>query len=507
MRIGGLASGMDIDSIVRDMMAVQKMPLDKLMQKKAFTEWQQDAFRETNLAFSNLRTSASNLRLQSSFNAYSAVSSNPSSVGVATTASAMSGTYSVKVNSVASSAKMHSAEEILNSAGDPASASNRIQVTGTQTITIKDAAGAAIGDPIEIDNTMTYADVATKIEAASAGGVPELRASFDNTTSRFFFSTKGMGENQNFTMDFSNAELANQVVNNGANSITTIPTDPVTTVDHITSAKSGEVEVDGIVIGDLATNKTTVNGLTLNLVQASADISTIKVQSNAEKPAQMIKDFVEQYNETISTIEKQLIEKRYPDFQPLSDEQKKEMSEKEVELWEEKARSGLLRNDPLLRSALQDLRQEFMNPVDGIADGNIEMLSQIGINTGNYREGGKLFINEAKLNEVLTNNPDEVMELFTKSDATGLGIGERVYGKLNDIVSSLSSKAGSQTTGVDNSTLSKNIRQMNEDINRWQDKLIRVEDRYWKQFTAMEKALNQMNQQSVWMQQNMFGGM
>jgi flagellar hook-associated protein 2 len=48
---------------------------------------------------------------------------------------------------------------------------------------------------------------------------------------------------------------------------------------------------------------------------------------------------------------------------------------------------------------------------------------------------------------------------------------------------------------------------MNDDISKWQDRLTRVEDRYWNQFSAMEKAMNQMNQQSVWMQQNMFGGM
>ncbi|MCP6134974.1 flagellar filament capping protein FliD, partial [Klebsiella pneumoniae] len=78
------------------------------------------------------------------------------------------------------------------------------------------------------------------------------------------------------------------------------------------------------------------------------------------------------------------------------------MSENEIELWEEKARSGLLRNDPVLKSAMEDLRRAFMDSVKGIAPGNINLLSQIGINTGNYTEGGKLFIDENKLNEVLS---------------------------------------------------------------------------------------------------------
>jgi flagellar hook-associated protein 2 len=190
----------------------------------------------------------------------------------------------------------------------------------------------------------------------------------------------------------------------------------------------------------------------------------------------------------------------------LSDEQKKDMTEKEIELWEDKARSGLLRNDPVLKSAMQDLRRAFMDSVTGLAEGNINHLSQIGINTGSYTEGGKLFIDEKKLSEALTNKPDEVMALFTTRDAAGNGVGARVYDTLNNIVKNLSEKAGSSSSSVDNSTLSKKIKQMNDEISRWQDRLTRVEDRYWKQFTAMEKALSQMNSQSAWMQQNLFGG-
>ncbi|MDN3439169.1 flagellar filament capping protein FliD [Planococcus sp. APC 3900] len=492
MRVGGLASGMDTDSIVKDMMKIQKMPLDKLMQQKVFTEWQQEAIRDTNLSMTNLRTSASNLRLQSSFNSYSATSPTPNSFTVATTANAMSGSYKVQVTSVASAAKLNSANPVTNSAGTAAKSTDQIGVAGKITIgTIS----------IDVASTDTFADVAKNLQDKTAASVPALRASFDNTTSRFFIATKGMGSEQAFTMEFKNAdgtaasaELANKIMNNsGATSATAI------------GAADGEIMFDNIKIEGLKTNQTTVNGVTVNLLQAGAE-ATINVQSNPEKPLAMIKDFVDKYNETIENLQKQLVEKRYPDFQPLSDEQKKDMTEKEIELWEDKARSGLLRNDPVLKSAMQDLRRAFMDSVTGLAEGNINHLSQIGINTGSYTEGGKLFIDEKKLSEALTNKPDEVMALFTTRDAAGNGVGARVYDTLNNIVKNLSEKAGSSSSSVDNSTLSKKIKQMNDEISRWQDRLTRVEDRYWKQFTAMEKALSQMNSQSAWMQQNLFGG-
>ncbi|MBD8014891.1 flagellar filament capping protein FliD [Planococcus wigleyi] len=492
MRVGGLASGMDTDSIVKDMMKIQKMPLDKLMQQKTFTEWQQEATRDTNLSMTNLRTSASNLRLQSSFNSYSATSPTPNSFTVATTANAMSGSYQVQVISVASAAKLNSANSVTNSAGTAAKSTDQIGVAGR--ITIGDIS-------IDVASTDTFADVAKNLQDKTAASVPALRASFDNTTSRFFIATKGMGADQNFTLEFKNAdgtaastELANKIMNNsGATSATA------------TGAADGEIMFDNIKIEGLKTNQTTVNGVTVSLLQAGTEV-TINVQSNPEKPLAMIKDFVDKYNETIENLQKQLVEKRYPDFQPLSDEQKKDMTEKEIELWEDKARSGLLRNDPVLKSAMQDLRRAFMDSVTGLAEGNINHLSQIGINTGSYTEGGKLFIDEKKLSEALTNKPDEVMALFTTRDAAGNGVGARVYDTLNNIVKNLSEKAGSSSSSVDNSTLSKKIKQMNDEISRWQDRLTRVEDRYWKQFTAMEKALSQMNSQSAWMQQNLFGG-
>src|SRR5690606_7993389 len=148
----------------------------------------------------------------------------------------------------------------------------------------------------------------------------------------------------------------------------------------------------------------------LNLVETGS--STLTVQADTTKTFDKIKVFIDKYNETIADIEKQLVEKRYPDFQPLSAEQKKDMTDNDIELWEEKSRSGLLRNDPILKSAIQELRRSFTNPVEGMPAGSINMLSQIGINTGTWSEGGKLFIDEDKLKKALTDKPDQVMALF-----------------------------------------------------------------------------------------------
>lgn len=490
MRISGLATGMDTDQLVKDLMAAEKMPMDRLTQKKMWMEWQQESYREFNLTLSNLRTSTSNLRFSSAFNAYSATSSNTGSLGVSTTASAMTGSYTAEVIRVASAAKVNSSAAIETTPGVKAQSSAQIGTAGTITVTGSGGTTATV----DVTATMTFADVARKIQDSTATSVPALRASFDNTTSRFFITSKGMGADQNFSMTFSDAALADKVVNNGG-----------TTTAMTTNGQDGEVNFDGIPITGLKSNQTTVNGLTLNLTQVG--ISTITVKSDTTKPLESIKSFVEDYNKAIAEIEAKLIEKRYPDFQPLTDEQKKAMTENEIELWEEKSRSGLLRNDPTLQTAILELRKGMTGAVDDLGLlGNISTLSEIGIKTGSYTNGGKLFIDEAKLQKALADKPDEVMNLFTKKTGD-LGIAERVYQGLGDAVKSLGARAGNPGSFIDNSALSKSIKRMEKDISNWQDKLSRIEDRYWKQFAAMEKAMNQMNSQSMWMQQNMFGGM
>ncbi|UJF27090.1 flagellar filament capping protein FliD [Planococcus sp. 107-1] len=506
MRIGGLASGIDTDSLVKEMMAAQKLPQDKLTQQKAFTEWQKDAYRDVNLSLSNLRTLASDMRLQSSFNSYSSTATG-SSVTPETTALSVSGSYKVEVISLAAGAKINSAAPIKSFTNSAVSAKSTDAIGTAGSITIKGSGATATDIVVPILATDTYEQVAKKVQEATAAKVPELRMSFDNTTSSFFISTKGMGGDQNFTMNFSTPELAGQVINakdaaNGNAVITNFSTSTAATNTFMKAASNGSVKFDGITVDNLTSNKTTINGLTLNLVETGT--STITVQADPTKTFDKIKGFIDKYNETIADIEKQLVEKRYPDFQPLSAEQKKEMTDNEIELWEEKARSGLLRNDPILRNAMQELRQSFTSPVAGMPAGSINMLSQIGINTGTWSEGGKLFIDEDKLKKALTDKPDQVMALFTnRVDDKNVGVGGRVYDALNNVVKKLSDKAGSPTSLVDNSQITKYIKQMDEEISRWQTRLEKIEDRYWKQFTAMEKAISQMNSQSSWISQSL----
>lgn len=500
MRLTGIGSGMDIDSMVKQLMNAERIPLNKLTQKKTWTEWQRDAYRDVNVSLTNFRTAFEGLRFSKAFNTYSATASS-NAIKAETTATTLPGTYTVNVSSLASTAKIHSDKGLTEGDGTSTKSTSKLGFDGQ--VEIKNSDGKKVIATVALTKDMTMSDVAKKIQDSTAGKDIPLVASFDSTTSRFFMSSKNMGADQNFQLDFSDTDLMNRVMGTAETVLTPVSTNSFTTAK---AATYGSLTYEGIEINNLKENKTTVNGLVIQLQEADNQDVSITIQKDATQTFDAIKKAVDTYNEMIEKLEKQLVEPRYKDFAPLTDEQRRELSESEVKLWDEKAKSGLLRADSTTRGILNDLRRAFNDPVDGIPAGNVNTLSQIGISTGDFRQGGKLFIDEAKLKAALNDKPDEVLELFTKATG-GTGVAERVYKEINDGIKVLSTKAGSTTSLTDNSDLTKRIKTMDQQISMWQSKLATIENRYFKEFSAMDRAMNQMFQQSSWLQQSLSGGM
>src|SRR5699024_6285389 len=219
-----------------------------------------------------------------------------------------------------------------------------------------------------------------------------------------------------------------------------------------------------------------------------------------------IKGFVEKYNELIGKIQDRLQEERHRDYRPLTDKQREAMTERQQELWEEKAKSGMLRRDPILSGALNDMRRDFYTQVEnsGIPSG-YDQLASIGINTtSNYLEGGKLEINEAELKSAIQDNPEAVEELFTSegSSYNEKGILQRMTDSVNQVMDQITEKAGNSLMAENQYTMGERLDNMNERISAFEDRLVQIENRYWRQFTQMEKAIQQMNSQSNFLMQN-----
>ncbi len=201
-------------------------------------------------------------------------------------------------------------------------------------------------------------------------------------------------------------------------------------------------------------------------------------------------------------------EERDRDYLPLTDEEREELTDEQEEQWEETAKTGLLRSDTLLTGIVSSMRSSLASIVSNTGS-SFNSMASIGITTGDYTEKGKLYIDEDKLKEAISSDPDAVMNLFTTSSevAGEEGLAVRVYDSLNSGINQLISKAGldSSYSIFDNSTLGEKITDYEEQIDTWDDRLQEMEDRYYTQFTALETALYSMSQQSSWITQMLSG--
>ncbi|NLM04826.1 MAG: flagellar filament capping protein FliD, partial [Clostridiales bacterium] len=278
-----------------------------------------------------------------------------------------------------------------------------------------------------------------------------------------------------------------------------------------------------------SSNNFSVLGINLQLEGVSTNPITINVSSDVESVYEKIKSFIDEYNKIIDDITEQINQKFYKDYHPLSNEEKQAMKDRDIELWEEKAKSGLVQNDPTLTRMLQTLRSRLYEKVEGVG-GSFDHITQIGITTGRYQDGGKLVIDEQKLKNAINNDPEGVLELLFKTPegsdendekVKNSGLVNRIYDTMVDSMKEIISKSGPGedaallrnvrsnilidfvTEQSSISLLDKDIEKLNQRIIREERILAQREDSYWKRFTAMEKAMAAMQQQSMWLMSQM----
>lgn len=229
---------------------------------------------------------------------------------------------------------------------------------------------------------------------------------------------------------------------------------------------------------------------------------TFKTNSDVDGVLNKVKEFITEYNKIIENIQGKVTEKRYgvdygssEKYLPLTDEQKEEMSDKEVETWEEKAQIGLLRNDSTLNTILSKMRRAMSDVV-----GDSGSLYQLGITTGNWKLGGMLSIDEDKLRKSISEDPNKVSEIFTSEN----GIASNLQSVLQDAVigsakgqGTLISLAGKTTSSSgDSSALSRQISNIDKTVTSFKNSLKSEETRWYSKFTALESLIAKMNSQS-----------
>ncbi|QIZ65891.1 flagellar hook-associated protein 2 [Geobacillus subterraneus] len=494
LRISGLASGMDIDQIVKDLMKAERMPLDKLQQKKQLLEWQRDDYRAMNTLLQGLDDYLfSNITLQSSMLKKTVSSSNEAAVTATASSSAANVATTIQVDRVATSAVW-----LSDAAVRVDKASFSVAADTTLTINVTNGDGSTKQATITVKQGTTLDGLIAQLNGDANLGVS---AFYDEKTGRISIMKKDTGAQASLvladqaTADFFAQKLGFTGAAAGQD------------LTGKTAGQDAQVTLNGLTT-TRSSNTFTINGVTYTV--KGTGTATVSVSTDVDAMVNAIKGFVDKYNETIAKINAELKEERYRDYLPLTDEQKEAMTEKQVELWEEKARSGMLRGDSILSSALSQMRMDLYTKVEGAnIPSGFSQLAQLGITTSsNYLDGGKLIIDETKLREKIKENPEAVYQLFNQDSTNEAekGLARRLRDTIKETIGKIEQKAGKTIWTNQQFAIGRDLIQINDQIDRFEDRLKLIEDRYYRQFTAMEEAIQRANQQSMYLMNAFFGG-
>lgn len=266
-----------------------------------------------------------------------------------------------------------------------------------------------------------------------------------------------------------------------------------------------QVEINGV-LTSRSSNTFSFDGITVTAAEVSSEATVIDTTRDTEKIIDTIKSFVNDYNTLIEDLYGRVTQDAdYRDYKPLTSEQEDDMSDKQIELWEKKAKTGLLRGDTDMNTLIDSMRSAVYTTADsaGIA------LFSLGIESTSWNGAGKLTIDEDVLRTAVEASPETIASLFT--DKTN-GVA-KTLSKACDAAAKISlsntgalvAKAGAKdwTAGAKHNDIYDDLQRIDDRLDYLNTLYQTQKTRYWNQFSQMETIMSSYNSQSS-MLTNMF---
>ena len=572
-------SGLDIESLVKMGMMNKQNQYDKMYQTQLKQTWVKEAYNTVYTDVKAFKESMSTFKMQSNMSAMQATSSNNDVVSVTANGAAAAMNHKITVEQVASNAYLMTAngqkiDRANNSAANSAylkdvlfsGDATKTTVDGQTSYLVRngttgnidtfkgsdvaisievqdsdevDSDGKPVTHKVEFTYDQIFGDNKTLNDLATAfsNSGANVQGGYDNVNDSFSLYNKTSGSANKIGLKANNeasADLLNKLhlasydgQNNTLGSAITFETDKMNVAATGTNAKA---TIDGKTY-ESDTNKLNVanviynfNGVSAKNADGTYQASTISVSQDTDKIVDNVKKFVETYNTLIDSLNTKYREEKNTDYKPLTKKQESEMTESQINKWNEKAKSGLLYHDNNIYSIISDMREALYTEVDAVdtvltdARGNkysYNSMSSIGITSSTNQ--GHITLDEEKLKKALTEDPDCVYQLFasdqdstyisgstnknqsdtytSKSDYLNTGIANRLYNSMTTNIRNLESYAGTSKETDDESYLGKLITNMNTKMTSFQTLMKSYESKLYKKYDAMEVALSKLGAQ------------
>ena len=559
MRVSGINSGLDTDSIVQELVSAYNTKTEKYQKEQTKLSWKQEIWKGLNTKVYSLYNNVGKLRFSSAYSTKKTTSSDTTKATVSASSNAVNGTQKLHVLATAQSGyltggKLSLREEVTDADGTTklqdvkgaVKAETKLSELGftgdeaSLNINTTDEEGNAVTKTVSLTKDSTIQDV---VNALKDNG---LNASFDANNGRIFVSSKNTGKAADFSLSSATTKLVEKKDADGnvikdSNGKTEMESVALSAEEQAASKKligllgldtdssniygNKAAKIDGrdavIALNGVkytnTTNDFAINGLNISVNGVTDDVAdpdstdlsslndstaiTINTATDSQGIYDTVKDFLTEYNNIINEITKLYNADSAGSYEPLTDDEKDKMSDTEIEKWETKIKDSLLRRDSSLSSVMNAMMTSMSQPIE--INGKSYSLSSFGIQTLGFlnaaeNEQNAYHIDGDEDDENTSGNQDKLMAAITSDPDTVIEFMKQLSTNLYKSIDDQmqSNDLRSRYKIYNDKEMDKQYTNLTKTIKEWESKVSDREDYYYKQFSNMETALAKLQSQT-----------
>lgn len=520
IRITGMNSGLDTESIITELVSAQSAKKNSLVKAQTKLSWKMDAWKTLNSKIYNLYTTTlSNMRMSSAYSQKKTKVSDSSVASVITAADAANGVQTLKINSLAKSGYLTGAQLEGVTAGSKLS--DLAGIGEDEAVNLKIKLGNGAEKNIALSGASTVNDVINQLKNAG------VNASFDTKNQRIFVSAKETGLAAEFALTAQDADgnttdnglkvlsalgiLTSEADDDAADGSLspefadrlkalnlTLSTEKTQGAATRIEAGDAEIELNGAKFVSTK-NSFEINGMTITALKETSGEVTLTTDNDYEKTYDAIKGFLKGYNELMNEMDSLYNAASSKGYEPLTADEKDAMSDSEIEDWEKKIKDSLLRKDSSLNSIASAMQGVMASGIE--IKGETYYLSDFGISTLGYFTAAE---NEKhayhidgdaddastsgktdKLKAMITNEPETVMRFFQE-------LTSNLYNTMTEKMSSVKDMR-SIYKAYNDKQMQSEYDAYTKEIAEQEEALTELQDKWYRKFSAMETALAKLN--------------
>lgn len=559
MRVSGINSGLDTDSIVQELVSAYNTKTEKYQKEQTKLSWKQEIWKGLNTKVYSLYNNVGKLRFSSAYSTKKTTSSDTTKATVSASNNAVNGTQKLHVLATAQSGyltggKLSLREEVTDADGTTklqdvkgaVKAETKLSELGftgdeaSLNINTTDEDGNAVTKTVSLTKDSTIQDV---VNALKDNG---LNASFDANNGRIFVSSKNTGKAADFSLSSATTKLVEkkdadgnvikdsngkpemesvtlsgeeQVASKKLIGLLGLDTDSSNTYGNKAAKIDGRdavIALNGVKYTN-TTNDFAINGLNISVNGVTDDVAdpdstdlsslndstaiSINTTTDSQGIYDTVKDFLTEYNNIINEITKLYNADSAGSYEPLTDDEKDKMSDTEIEKWETKIKDSLLRRDSSLSSVMNTMMTSMSQPIE--INGKSYSLSSFGIQTLGYlntaeNEQNAYHIDGDEDDENTSGNQDKLMAAITSDPDTVIEFMKQLSTNLYKSIDDQmqSNDLRSRYKIYNDKEMDKQYTNLTKTIKEWESKVSDKEDYYYKQFSNMETALAKLQSQT-----------